>query len=123
MARSTQVILTRMESLLSKPERWTKGEMARTKPEDPEEVSPHADSATCFCLLGAKTHILGPDVPAGDILNRDVRNRLASAAYTLFPTRVGGAYSSGPRVAQFNDHPDTTLEDVLDVIRHARSIA
>lgn len=122
MSRSPTIILTRMESLLSKPERWTKGENARFLPDDDGEAPVHHDEASCFCLLGAKSRILGPGVPAGDVLNRDVRNRLASAAKTLFPTRTNGRESSGPLVASVNDHPDTTHADILDIVRLARAL-
>lgn len=50
-----------------------------------------------------------------------VADRLAAAITALFPERV----SRGPHwtaVVDFNDHDDTTYEDVLLVVKHAREM-
>lgn len=52
-------------------------------------------------------------------LHSAVADRLAAAITALFPGRV----SRGPHwtaVVDFNDHDDTTFEDVMLVVKHAR---
>jgi len=47
-----------------------------------------------------------------------VADRLAAACTALFPDRVGNVHWRA--VVDFNDHKDTTFEDVLLVVKHAR---
>lgn len=44
-------------------------------------------------------------------------DRIREAVKVLFPKRLG--HKSLDRIAQFNDHPDTTVEDVIRVCKVA----
>lgn len=77
-------------------EKWHKGSMFGGQPG-------HA------CLLG---HLLLPGVE----LESGTCDRLRAAVKALFPERGGATTTS---VARFNDHPETTFEDVLRVLKFA----
>lgn len=54
-------------------------------------------------------------------LHSAVADRLAAACTALFPERA--VKSHWDAVMAFNDHRDTTFEDVLLVVKHAREMA
>ena len=84
--------------ILSSPDKWTKGAYARTKTDTIVGV---LDEEACkFCLDGALLR-------CG--LDWDIKTSLEQAILELFPTKSEGIIS-------FNDHPDTTYEDVLEVL-------
>lgn len=93
-------------------------------------------SANGLCLIGAARYANGLLGGQGGVYLEDeekyyeaanetneVINTLAAVAERLFPgrtTHFNDRFHLAP-AAQFNDHPDTTLEDVKMVIKHAGS--
>ncbi|MEE9481805.1 hypothetical protein [Methylobacterium ajmalii] len=121
MTRQTTEILNKMESLLAKPEAWTQGVWARDKNGEP--IEPTSDGATCFCLHGARRRAVWARREMDTALDDAIRDRLSAAAVTLFPDRaIGSKDRPGHKVVGFNDHPDTTHADVLQVVRLAAAI-
>lgn len=121
MTRQTTEILNKMETILAKPEAWTQGVWARDK--DGEPIEPVFDGAVCFCLHGARRRAVGVKHELNVALSDQIRDRLSAAAVTLFPDRaIGSKDRPGHKVVGFNDHPDTTHADVIQVIRLAAAI-
>jgi hypothetical protein len=87
--------------LLSSPEKWTKGADARNS--NGNIVYTNSDDASCFCLRGA--------VILCRISLPTARTKLRAALTKLYPT-----FSD---YVDFNDHPDTTFEDVQKVLKEA----
>jgi hypothetical protein len=90
--------------LLESPERWTKGKAWGTA------NGQHAmgrDEATCFCVIGAIAYIYG-DCPEGTVGKRSLlmRKKVEFEANTCY-------------LASWNDAPERTHEEVLDVVRKA----
>lgn len=56
------------------------------------------------------------------VLHSAVADRLAAAIADLFPERKEGRLH-WDTVVKFNDHEDTTFEDVMLVVKHAREQA
>ncbi len=94
---------------LAKPEAWTKGALARTA--KGRAIGPHEKPAKCFCLEGAI-----------------VRNTLVDErrpAFWLVQTAIRELFPNGARATStpvFNDHPDTTHEEIILVLRRAREL-
>lgn len=97
-------------AVLSSPDKWTKGTYAR-------DADGHAwcedDEAVCFCVSGALQHahklsFLDPD--------HEDHGAVRDAILTLYPSRVRDSLSTIPT---FNDHPETTYDDILAVLHHA----
>jgi hypothetical protein len=82
--------------LLSDESKWTKKEIARDK--SGNCVHPKSSDAVCFCILGA--YYKCESVGIG---------RVSAAVRDLFPERDQG-------IPYFNDHPETTFEDVRKVL-------
>ncbi len=92
----------KITDVLSSPERWTKGENARSADGKPAPI--FGETAACFCLAGA-----GRKASRGDW--HEVRQILMRAADELYP---GHAF-----ISSFNDNPDTTFEMVYRVAQRA----
>jgi hypothetical protein len=88
--------------LLSDESKWTKGAIAR----DNGQPCPF-NIGECWCAIGAALYCDIDEVE---------RARLDEVAKALFPDRVIGIFAM---VANFNDHPDTTFEDVRRVLIEA----
>lgn len=107
-------------ALLSKEGGWCQKSYART--ESGNTIGPQADNAVSFCLSGAKMRVtMGK-------LTYDETCKLNAALFDtileLFPVRMAqyrwqtiGIFA----VYSFNDHPDTTLADVLSVWSSVKS--
>lgn len=69
------------------------------------------------CLLG---HLLfGPHGHESLlVLNEDIR-AVYSAIYFLYPDRVNDPDGSKGSMTTFNDHPETTIDDILRVLKVA----
>ena len=96
--------------LFAIPRRWTKRSMGATLEGKPVLWS--HPKAVCFCLLGALRKL--------NLYNDVVLIEVAEAIRTHFPRR---AYSmTGDEditITRFNDHIDTTIADVLAVVKAA----
>lgn len=95
-----------MSRLLKKDDRWTKGENARTI--DGSHCEPGQKGAHCFCLAGAMMQV------AGSRSTFNHRKMLDGMAQLMSPNN--GQMGSGTfwsRMEDFNDHGDTTIDDVI----------
>ena len=81
---------------------WIKGEIYR-----------HGQG---YCLWGAIVKSCNGGVTS-DVTG--LTNKTSDVISELFPTRVRGGFDSP--IPNFNDHPDTTLEDVKLVLKHVES--
>ena len=89
-------------------ENWTKGWLARDS--DGRRVHPLHDSAKRWCLLGF-IYRFTPEAEVDSEITR-----VANAIQKLFPTRcVLESTPIGVVVHSFNDHPSTSIEDVIRV--------
>ena len=91
-------ILRGARELLAKPERWTKGECARRS--DGSITFSLDDEATCFCLDGALIRLCGGS-------HTDLFHESWEALRSIRP---------GECPIRFNDHPNTTHADILDLL-------
>ncbi len=95
-----------VQELLAVPERWTKGVYARkdnnlvggdVEPEDP--------TAVCWCLIGAILCVYPDQKQQEDAIRRLNRHMLS----TEFENAADA----------WNDHPDRTHQEVLDLVMRA----
>jgi len=104
MSKPALQILTEARALLSDPKRWTEGDFALD--EHGNGVYWHADSAVCWCALGAIGRVAGaeedPDEGARQV------QRFASEAVALLHEVIDwdGVSSMADGVAYWNDHHD-----------------
>lgn len=94
--------MEKMRDLLRTEEDWCKG---------------HYFHGCKMCLLGASRKLsdLSEDTPfvfRGDTEHYSRTSKLSAAIRKLFPKRPSA-------VSSFNDHPNTTFEDVCQVIKEA----
>ena len=93
-------ILKAARAKITKPERWTKGEIARNAAG--KEVSPRSKEAVCWCALGALQAAAGKKCSFIEI---------DDLAYELTPRWTW--------IAKVNDHKDTTHADILALFDRA----
>ena len=75
------------------------------------------------CLQGTYSLITQDMVIDVVTLHAKVAERLAVAIIGLFPDRIDDRSTrTWNTVVRFNDHTDTTFEDVLLVVKHAREM-
>lgn len=91
-----------LKTILTGPDKWCKGLGFGPK-------------GTC-CLIGAAKQSFNcvPSIPFCLICDT-----LDASAKELFPDRMENIHLTAS--ASFNDHPDTTFEDVIKVIEHAEA--
>lgn len=89
-----------MLRLLSSPARWSKGAL---------KILNKQDQRPSFCLLGAIAEVTGEDVTKGE---SPITDKLAFT--------IRRHYRHFNAVVKFNDHPITTYQDVINVIRETR---
>lgn len=92
-----------MRKLLSDPQRWTKGSLARHRQGARWSVPVDSPQATCFCLLGADNKVQ-PDPSLRD------RTQLA------MEQSLGLWFRPGAAIPQFNDARMTKHEDILEFL-------
>lgn len=110
MPTLTSALLTATADLLAKPGVWMQGGYGRRSDGQVIDLpdSPELAGATCLCALGALRKA-SADVPALH------RYRVTLAAETALTKTVGDS------IPAWNDHPDRTLDEVLDTIRQVAS--
>ena len=112
-------ILKKAREIITPKERWAKGFLAKDRNNYP--VSPTSFRAICFCAEGA----IGK---ASDLLQGDLGSscsedqivhaaRIQTRATDMLDSEVFQAY--GMHVSDWNDHSETTHEDVLDMFDRA----
>ena len=100
--------MTRLSSILTGPGKWCKGSSA--KDQNNNTTLSRSDSACKFCIGGAISRM-----SSGYDDECFVRNEIRKSIRKLFPGR-GGQMHDVIEIEAFNDHPDTTFEDVMKVI-------
>lgn len=93
----------KLRDVLKTEEQWTKGAFARNANGEPVDT----DSGVCFCISGAILKCFPfSDTYSKicDVIKQNYRHRIG------YPTDV---------VTYFNDHPETTFDDVCKVIELA----
>lgn len=95
-------VLKAARHLLSDPNRWTKRAYARAA--DGLDIDATSDMAVSFCAIGAMRHVTGSDSIVDNEEYGEAMVALNGAV--VWPGKLC-------RTARFNDHPDTTHEDVL----------
>lgn len=101
-----------LSDILTGPDKWTKNAPAVNAAD--EAVLPYSDTACKFCLGGAVSRLNFRKSSWGDGTDY-MRTRLVRAVRKLFPDRLG-IPNNVVAIEAFNDHPDTTFEDVKMVI-------
>jgi hypothetical protein len=96
--------MLKLREVLTDETKWIKGNYAVDA--HGLRTPAYAPTAVCFCIVGAVRRCYDSDNPTAISALRD-------AARQLYPNRIGETVSS------FNDHPDTTFEDVVKVIELA----
>ena len=108
----TSDALTEIRSLIATQDRWLRFSYAQD--EDGAECEPIDPLACSFCLAGARVWAKENIPGVGDTHKEQIFHiQEAIAEYT--PVLVAGIISS----VAFNDHDDTTHEDVLAVLDRA----
>ena len=101
----------KVSELLSSPEKWTKDWYF--KDGNGNRISSWKDRRiTCYCLMGAGFACYP------DLSGETYHDTLVEVIRKLFPDRMKNC-TQGNKVAYFNDHPDTTFEDVQRVLKEA----
>lgn len=107
-------VLKMARRLISDPNRWTKGELARDDAGKP--VPPTSGSAYCWCAQGAIEFVLGP---------RDLLTPRVSVFTGLMQkhtpryTTESGLQQPHANLFTFNDLPETTHADILKLFDRA----
>lgn len=109
--KTSKQILIETRNLLSDPSKWTRRTLARDK--NLKNVSPYSDHATCFCMYGALQRVSF----IGGLVRTDT-----GLAYDEARSHLGNVVAATtpyPKIDYFNDHPNTTHEDVLKILDKA----
>jgi hypothetical protein len=108
MDTTADILRKALELLGPNGERWTKHASALDA--DGVGVSPTADSAERFCSLGALYRVTHRDVPFDRYHAADLAHLSAVTALEC---------GTADTLTFFNDRPDTTFADVVEVFEHA----
>jgi len=95
----------KISELLNSPEKWTKGALARDK--NDKYVGILSKDAASYCLLGALFYCYDNKC-IGKKWNK-LNNAILEYGFRCF----------GETVVAFNNHPKTTYEDVIEVVKLA----
>lgn len=102
-------------AFILKAKGWTQDELIRFDENDETIVG--------VCMQGACSLATEDVADHGWLLAVSTALRLEAVIRDLYPDRQGEDHvSPWSTVVTFNDHPDTTFEDVLLVIKHAREM-
>ncbi len=96
--------------LFDKPEKWTKRNYARDI--NNNSVGYRSKDAVCFCLKGGIYHLY----ENSDVYIVTWQEAIKKVIKQKYPER---AVTSNCPITQFNDHPDTKFNDIIEVIRAA----
>jgi hypothetical protein len=101
----------RLSEVLREPCDWTIGHYAVNNNGDP--TLPESPTACKWCISGALLKVMN----TGNVLAPEFR-RMSSIIIRLYPERIKDDHHGFPNtIAYFNDHPATTFEDVVKVIK------
>lgn len=98
--------LSAAKALIDTPEKWTQGTVAR---DANGEMVEHARDAVCLCAFGACRVAIGPYADVSPLME---------ALRRAIPTE-----NAAPTTVSFNDHPDTTHDDVMALFDRAIAVA
>lgn len=108
-----------LSQILFEPAKWTQDEFARDMNGKP--IDPSNSLACCYCLLGALAISLDCNASEVDDTAHKNKRKEKSLLLTVIRNLVaeGKTSHSSNRsflaVAAFNDHPETTFEDIQKV--------
>lgn len=110
-----------LSELFSDESRWAKRAEARTLYGG--RCSPLSKDARSFCLYGGiEKYRSGSYRGAESCLSAySARRAVAEAVKEFFPERCSSGFSNISIISGFNDHPETTIEDVRKVVALAES--
>ena len=95
--------------VISSPEKWTKGTYARDSSGFP--TGSRCSESVCWCAVGALTVAYGYSLNGvGDAYHE----ALFKVEHKLREMGKGGPHGY---ITTFNDHPDTTYEDVYNLLK------
>jgi len=97
----------KISELLTDESKWCKGSFAKTA--YGFETTCNNPDACQWCLLGARYTAN---------LTRGENDALIDAVLALYPNRCG-IYRDTDSLVRFNDHPNTTFDDIKRVLEHA----
>src|ERR1700686_449534 len=100
-ARPELAIVRKIKEILSSPEKWTQGYIA--KDTHGKAVSTKDENAVCFCLIGA-TRKADPDFHY-------------MTAHVFMPVRIEFATRG---ISTWNDDPERTYEDIEELLKDAK---
>lgn len=115
MTDTAATILRRARELISRPECWIQGSMARDA--DEHEADEWGSSATCWCIMGAFSRVASRMAP--DDAQPDYDDALR---YMLDATGSEGTFA-GDALADWNDTHGRTHADVLAAFDRAIAAA
>lgn len=108
-----------LSEVLFEPAKWTQAEFARDSNGKP--IDPSNSLACCYCLLGALAISLDCDASEVDDTAPKHKRKEKTLLLTVIRNLVAEGKTSHPSkrsffgVAPFNDHPETTFEDIQKV--------
>ena len=111
-------VLKGARDVLSDPERWTQGALARTASNRPVDVDDH--EATCFCLFGAIAHVGIGLARSSDPTATDIAGSFVAADVVFDAIREMENYTE-LSVVSWNDNPDRNHAEVVQLLDTAIS--
>lgn len=106
-------ILNEIDSILESPSKWIKGTFAKT--EDYRAIAPSHNRACMFCIMGAHQRA-----------TRNYEHNRIAAGIVVGVLRMAVEREFGAlrahSLSYFNDHEDTSFNDVKRVITRARNL-
>lgn len=114
-------VLKGARDVLSDPERWTQGALARTASNRPVDVDDH--EAKCFCLFGAIAHVgvgLARSSDPTVTEDSDIAGSFVAAGLVFDAIREMENYTE-LSVVSWNDNPDRNHAEVVQLLDTAIS--
>ena len=102
-----------LEALFDSPEKHTKFRFAEDA--DGDWCGPKHPDAACWCLSGGFTRVFSTS-----LFHTSEHPEIRKCRWCL--SEAVEKYSGGKDIIDFNDHKDTTVEDVRYVIREAKKL-
>lgn len=101
--------LERAKAILTVPGQWTRGFLARNY--NNQCSLPSSPNATCFCAMGAVLRAKqSPGLVPVDQIENDSLGILTVGVNAVYRDKAGAGAISTP---EFNDHKETSVDDVL----------
>lgn len=110
--RALDALVRMRDEVLTGPEKWTQGYLARTKGAGP--IQPWNKDAVCFCLAGALDLVThrGEAGNPGDWQARDIAHKELKGVLNRLPD----AHLRDEYIHVWNDEPERTYEQVIELL-------